>query len=143
MIYIYLAIKNYLLLYILPKMFSQADFQGENLHRLCVITMNSLDKHPLTQFHTLSNAYQKLFDRKMNEYIQNLPAEEWEQVILDDFHTIFHTKIIDSDTDITQFRCDEVITDPQSISKDDIVKEIPKNIMFTEDIDEPKLREDV
>ena len=63
MIYIYLAIKIYLLLYILPKMFSQADFQGENLHRLCVIIMNSLDKHPLTQFHTLSNAYQKLFDR--------------------------------------------------------------------------------
>ena len=124
-------------------MFSQADFQGENLHRLCVITMNFLDKHPMTQFHTLSNAYQKLFDRKMNEYIHNLPAEEWEQVILDDFHAVFHTKIIDSDTDITQFRCDEVITDSQSIFKEDTVKEIPKNIMFTEDIDEPKLREDV
>ena len=124
-------------------MFSQADFQGDNLHMLCVITMNSLDKHPLTQFHTLSNTYQKLFDKKMNEYIHNLPAEEWEQVILDDFNTIFHTKIMDSDTDITGFRCDEVITDPQSIPKDDIAKETPKNIMSTEDIDEPKLRQDV
>jgi hypothetical protein len=121
-------------------MFSQADFQGDSLHRLCVITMNSLGKDPMTQFHTLSYASQKEFDNKMNEYIRNLPAEGWEQVILDNFHTIFHTKIMDDGADITKFRCDEIVSDVQHIAKD---AETPENIMFAENIDEPKLCEDI
>ena len=124
-------------------MFTQADFQGDNLHRLCVITMNSIQKDPMTQFHTLSNVYQKLFDKKMNEYIHNLPAEEWEQVILDDFNTIFHTKIIDSDTDVTKFRCDEVISDIQRIEKNETDNKTPENKMFIENIDEPEFCEDI
>ena len=124
-------------------MFSQADFQGDNLHRLCVITMNSLEIDPMTQFHTLSYALQKEFDKKMNAYIGKLPAEKWESVIIDDFDTIFHTKILCDDTDIAKFRCDEVITDSQIIPKDINVNESPENIMSIEDIDEPKLREDV
>ena len=62
---------------------------------------------------------------------------------LDDFNTIFHTKILCDDTDISKFRCDEVITDPQMIPKDDNVTETSKIIMSTEIIDEPQLREDV
>ena len=124
-------------------MFTQADFQGDNLHRLCIITMDSLNKDPMTQFHTLSYALQKEFDKKINAYIRNLPPEGWQSVILDDFNTIFHTKILCDDTDISKFRCDEVITDPQIISKDDDVTETSKIIMSTEIIDEPQLREDV
>ena len=124
-------------------MFTQADFQGDNLHRLCIITMDSLNKDPMTQFHTLSYALQKEFDKKINAYIRNLPPEGWQSVILDDFNTIFHTKILCDDTDISKFRCDEVITDSQIIPKVINVNELPENIMSTEDIHEPKLRENV
>ena len=124
-------------------MFTQADFQGDNVHRLCVITMNSLGKDPMMQFHTLSYALQKEFDKQMNAYINNLPPEGWQSVIVDDFDTIFHTKILCDDTDISKFRCDEVITDSQIIPKDINVNELPENIMSTEDIHEPKLRENV
>ena len=55
----------------------------------------------------------------------------------------FHTKILCDDTDISKFRCDEVITDSQIIPKDINVNESPENIISIEDIDEPKLREDV
>ena len=47
------------------------------------------------------------------------------------------------DTDVSKFRCDEVITDPHIIPKDDNVTETSKIIMSTEIIDEPQLREDV
>ena len=79
----------------------------------------------------------------MNEYIHNLPAEEWEQVILDDFNTIFHTKIMDSDTDVTKFRCDEVISDIQRIEKNETDNKTPENKMFIENIDEPEFCEDI
>ena len=117
-------------------MFTQADFQGDNLHRLCVITMNTLGKHPMTQFHSLSYALQKEFDKQMNAYINNLPPEGWETVILDDFDTIFHTKILCDDTDVSKYRCDEVITDPQIIPKDSNVNDISGNIISTQDINE-------
>ena len=124
-------------------MFSQADFQGDNLHRLCVITMHSIGKHPMTQFHMLSNVFQKEFDKKMNSYINNLPSEGWESVILDDFDTIFHTEILCDDSDISRFRCDNVITDPQNIPKENGVIETPENIMSEESIDESELRKDI
>ena len=123
-------------------MFSKTDFQKDNLHRLCVITMHEMGQHPLTQYSSLSYASQKEFEHKINGYIKQLPADNWLDVIVERFNNIIHKEIFDKSFRATEWRSDEVITDVQHLEKPTIEKDDSEIIMSAQDIDESAVCED-
>ena len=117
-------------------MFSKTDFQGDNLHRLCVIIMHKMGQHPLHQYDLLSYASQKEFDNKLNKYIQYLPDKNWEEVLIHDFNDVINNKIFVKEFNANEWRCDEVITDVQHLEKPSLERDATQNIMSAEHIDE-------
>jgi len=77
-------------------MFRQSDFEGETKQRLLVIVMSRIGKFPLTPFHRLLNGEKAKFNEVLNQYISDLPDENWEQHITDDFNQICSEEVFTS-----------------------------------------------
>ena len=118
-------------------MFSQDDFFGDNLHKLCVIIMEKMKQDPLQQFRNLTDSSQRVFQKRLTEYIKELPAEDWKYQIDEDFSFIVNHIILHSDNDYASLRCNEVVTEVQHIPKE------AENIISASIINESTIREDI
>ena len=124
-------------------MFSKQDFQGDNLNRLCCIIMHEMGQHPLQKYNNLSYASQKDFDNRLNKYIQQLPDENWEAELINDFIEIMNNKIFVKEFNANEWQCDEVITDVQHLEKPTLQRDASLNIISVEHIDEPTVCKDI
>ena len=79
----------------MPK-FSKSDFVGENVQRLSVICMEAIGEAPLQWFRNLVPIKQKKFNKVLNEYIESLPDEEWEEKIKKDFNDIVYERCFEN-----------------------------------------------
>lgn len=76
-------------------MFSPDDFANtETVRMLSSIIMMKIDKKPLTNFHKLSIQDKKRFNETMNDYIKNLPDENWKEPFTKEYQTIMNTEIL-------------------------------------------------
>ena len=124
-------------------MFTKEDLQGDNLNRLCCIIMHQMGQHPLTRYATLSYASQKEFDNKLNEYIQFLPDEDWQEGIIEHFDEIINKEIFNKSFQASAWVADEVITDVQHIEKPTLERDMSGNIISTKNIDESAVCKDI
>jgi len=74
-------------------MFTKDDFHKHH-QQLNVIINDALGWKPLTNFRELSPIKKKVFNQKLNEYIQGLPTD-FQTKILNDFNLICQLKIFD------------------------------------------------
>jgi hypothetical protein len=73
-------------------MFLKTDFEGDTKMKICVIVMHLIGKPPLTRFNQLLMKEKRLFNEKLNEFIENLP-NEWEEKLQNEFHQICNDEI--------------------------------------------------
>ncbi len=66
-------------------MFEKNDFQGDIKIKIVCIVMNMLGKPPLMRFSQLLSKDKRLFNEKLNDYVNHLPEEDWQTKINDDF----------------------------------------------------------
>ena len=75
-------------------MFSQTDFPVyANKLRLIVLSLMNMD--PLTQFRELCPKHQRIFNERMNAYINSLPAD-FKDKINADYHRVCVEEIFDN-----------------------------------------------
>jgi len=77
---------------------TQEEFQ-RNTVKLSYIIMVELFKPCNTIFTDLNNHEKKLFNKKLNEYINNLLDDDWERQITTDFHEICQEYLFTKDFD--------------------------------------------
>jgi len=77
-------------------MFSQNDLKGDIQMKLTVIIMAMLEKYPLTPVNHLFSKERKQFDELLNDYINQLPENDWEEHITTDFNKVCIDKIFTS-----------------------------------------------
>ena len=77
-------------------MFSQSDFGGETKQRLLVIVMSRIGKFPLTPFHRLLAVEKAKFNEFLNQYIRDLPEDNWEQHMTDEFNQVCSEEVFTS-----------------------------------------------
>ena len=77
-------------------MFSQSDFEGETKQRLLVIVMSRIGKFPLTPFHRLLNGEKAKFNEVLTQYIRDLPEDNWEQHMTDEFNQVCSEEVFTS-----------------------------------------------
>ena len=65
----------------------------ENATRLQVIVMSRVHRHPLSDYRRLNLKEQRVFDKELNDYIQQLPAGKEQDTIESDFNTVCHEEI--------------------------------------------------
>jgi len=97
-------------------MFSQDDFQ-EHAQRLSVIIMNKMNKPILLSFRRLNENDKKKFNRLLNEYIHALPAEEWLDIVLNDFNSITEEHIFNESFDPAKIHVPNTNTNIQLVSE--------------------------
>ena len=64
-----------------------------NITRLQVIVMSRLNRPPLYDYRRLNAKEQRVFDKELNDYIQQLPAGKEQDTIESDFNTVCHEEI--------------------------------------------------
>ena len=74
-------------------MFDKMDFQGDAKMKIVCIVMNMLGKTPLMRFSQLLSKDKRLFNEKLNEYINHLPEEDWQTKINNDFMSMCNDEI--------------------------------------------------
>ena len=65
----------------------------ENATRLQVIVMSRVHRHPLSDYRRLNLKEQRVFDKELNDYIQQLPAGKEQDTIESDFNTLCHEEV--------------------------------------------------
>ena len=85
-------------------MFSPDDFADtETIRMLSTIIMMKIDKKPLTNFHKLSIQDKKRFNETLNDYIKNLPNENWKEPLTKEYQTIMNTEILNENFKPTDY----------------------------------------
>jgi len=76
--------------------FSNADFHGDIVLKLGVITAHKCGLHPLTKFRDCPS--KPKYNRMLNEYVNSL-GEDWEATITRDFNTIINEEVMNENFD--------------------------------------------
>ena len=77
--------------------FCLADFENKEVReKLHVVTLSRLNKYPLTNFKSLTMKEKRLANEILNNYIKDLPAANWAEVVTKDFNQICQEEIFDN-----------------------------------------------
>jgi hypothetical protein len=102
----------------MPK-FSLADFKGDNLERLRLITCDKLGWNLMTRFATLPQFKKSRFNQTINDYILSLSEDNWEKEILDTFNKIVLEKLLNEEFKPENQFVMEINTDVQDLTTEE------------------------
>ena len=77
--------------------FCMEDFRRKEIRdMLYCITFSRINKYPLTEMNTLYLKEKRIVNETLNNYIQQLPKEDWLQILTADFRQVCQEEIFDN-----------------------------------------------
>ena len=93
-------------------MFSPDDFKNaDTVQMLNVIIMAKLQKPPLTNFHKMKTKEKTQFNKYLNDYIFDLPKQDWKEHMTAEYNTICNEEIFNESFDTKNYEPLEINTE--------------------------------
>lgn len=105
--------------------FSKSDFENDEVRlKLLSIINDKLHFDVLKPFSKLNKRQQVYFNDELNKYIQNLPLENYLEVINQNFNTIMYDVFSSEDFRPELQRVTKSSTNPISVGKEELVDDV-------------------
>ena len=92
--------------------FSSDDFTNDEINaKLSVVVMTMIGKPPMTNFHKMLDKDKRKFNGTLNEYIKNLPKEEWKDILTSQYNHICTDEIFNEQFDPKKYEPMDINTE--------------------------------
>jgi hypothetical protein len=104
--------------------FRQEDYTGDVATKLNCIILNFMGKNMLLALRDLTKGEQKKFQKELNEYVRNLPDDDWEDKITKDFNDLVCSDLMNANFKPEVLDCKIVNLTPMLLEKEETVEMI-------------------